>query len=107
MAVVISTVEEYNSYKFCKTRSSKLMVVKFGAEWCGPCKKINDEYNNLHKVYNATFLHVDVDELADLPDGADVQLLPTFKFFKNGVLLETFSGSNITKLKSIIDKLLI
>jgi thioredoxin 1 len=81
--------------------------VKFGAEWCGPCKKINPEYNDLHKIYNAMFLHVDVDELVDLPDAADVQALPTFKFFKNGELIETFSGSNITKLKSLIDKLII
>lgn len=50
------------------------------------------------------FVHVDVDELEDLPDGGDVRGVPTFKFFKDGKLLDSFSGANKDKLKELIVK---
>ncbi len=59
------------------------------AEWCGPCKFIAPTFEEYSKEYtDVVFIHVDVDVLDDLPDGADVRGVPTFKFFKDGKLLD-------------------
>ena len=69
------------------------------------------------------FIHVDVDVLEDLPDGSDVRGVvsaclivrerdesdqcspqPTFKFFRDGKLLDSFSGANKDKLKELLAK---
>uniref|UniRef100_A0A7N8YIW1 Thioredoxin n=1 Tax=Mastacembelus armatus TaxID=205130 RepID=A0A7N8YIW1_9TELE len=62
-----------------KEAGDKLVVVDFSATWCGPCKKIAPEYEDLSKKpenKNVVFLKVDVDE-------AEV-CMPTFHFYKNG-----------------------
>ena len=62
-------------------------------------------FEEFSKEYqNVVFVHVDVDTLEDLPDGADVRGVPTFKFFRDGKLLDSFSGANKEKLKQFIEQ---
>ena len=94
------TNDEYNKLK---SGAGGLVVVDFSAEWCGPCKMIAPTFEALSKEHSdVVFIHVDVDTLEDLPDGADVRGVPTFKFFKAGKQLDTFSGANKDKLESNI-----
>jgi len=71
----------------------------------GPCQRIAPIFEQLATKYvNVVFVHVDVDELPNLPDVADVRGVPTFKFFKNKQLLEAFSGANPDRLEESIRK---
>eukprot|EP01125_Pyxidicula_operculata_P013475 TRINITY_DN4474_c0_g1_i1.p1 TRINITY_DN4474_c0_g1~~TRINITY_DN4474_c0_g1_i1.p1 ORF type:complete len:199 (+),score=31.84 TRINITY_DN4474_c0_g1_i1:134-730(+) len=99
----IHSEAEYNKFK---NTANKLVVVDFSATWCGPCKAIAPVYEQLAKsTPTVVFLHVDVDENRGLPDANDVSGIPTFKFFKNGKLLKTFSGANPQELKSTVEQL--
>jgi thioredoxin 1 len=91
------TNEEYEKLK----TDNNLIVVKFSAEWCGPCQAIAPEFKALAKKYAdaVTFVHVDVEELDSLHDGEDVRGLPTFMFFKDGELIDRYSGANVNKLR--------
>ena len=84
-----------------------MVVVKFSAEWCGPCKAIAPHVERLAKEHeDVVFIHVDVDneQLANCPDGQDVRGVPTFKFFKNKKLVESFAGANASKITETIVK---
>ena len=52
-----------------------------------------------------TFLKIDVDECQDIAEDQDVQAMPTFKFFKDGAVVETVVGANENKLKASLLKL--
>jgi thiol-disulfide isomerase/thioredoxin len=53
---------------------------------------ISPKFAEFSSKYNATFIHVDVDEVGDHPDVQGVSGVPHFKFFKNGALITEFSG---------------
>lgn len=82
-----------------------LVVVDFFATWCGPCKMIAPRLEELSKeMENVIFLKVDVDECEDIASEYEISSMPTFVFIKNSKVLETFSGANYDKLKSMIQK---
>jgi len=102
---MVHHVHTKDEYQNLKNTAGKLVVVDFSAEWCGPCKRIAPTYEKLSQTHSdVVFIHVDIDELEGLPDGADVQGVPTFKFFKDGTFLEQFSGADAAKLESLINK---
>jgi thiol-disulfide isomerase/thioredoxin len=48
--------------------TNQVLVVKFGAEWCGPCKKIAPNFHDYiaKAPENVIFADIDVDENMDL-----------------------------------------
>lgn len=62
------------------------VVVKFSAEWCGPCRIMNDIIKNFtdESANNVVFIEIDVDEVefSDIIETYGVRNLPTFLFFK-------------------------
>jgi thioredoxin-like negative regulator of GroEL len=68
------------------------VVVKFGAEWCKPCKRIAPAYESMAAAYagSCIFCVVDVDEVEDLALEYGASMLPTFQVC--GGLLRAGSG---------------
>lgn len=66
-------------------------------------KFIAPVFAELSKEYvDVVFIHVDVDVLDALQDGSDVRGVPTFKFFKGDKLVESFSGADKERLRSVL-----
>ncbi|XP_076632811.1 thioredoxin-2 [Colletes latitarsis] len=88
-----------------KKAGDNLVVIDFFATWCGPCKAIAPKIDELSKeMSNIVFLKVDVDEAHEITQQYQITSMPTFIFIKNGKVLETFSGANYDKLRSLILK---
>jgi len=102
------TYTQVRNQKASDTNASGLVVIDLSASWCGPCKQIAPAYAKMAEMYKdlVTFVHVDVEEpdLMDEEDFQDVRGVPTFKFFKNGKMLDQFSGANIKKVQELVQK---
>ena len=54
--------------KLQRDMGNKILIIKFGAEWCGPCKRIAPVFHAFIKSQpeNIIFADIDVDECLDL-----------------------------------------
>ncbi|MCK9224040.1 MAG: thioredoxin [Candidatus Muirbacterium halophilum] len=89
-------------------KSEKILVVDFGAEWCGPCKMIAPIIDELSIEYKekATIAKVDVDKSPDLSRKYGISGVPTILFFKDGELVKNQVGFlDKEQLKQHIDSL--
>lgn len=100
----IETEEEWNN--LLKTKDI-IIVAKFTASWCKPCKAIDPVYQTLaaaKKNTTAKFVRLDVDELDEVAATYKVAMMPTFIVIKNDQILGTMSGSDASQLETFVTK---
>ncbi|GAB1313419.1 hypothetical protein MFIFM68171_03629 [Madurella fahalii] len=69
-------------------KNNKIVLLDFFATWCGPCKIISPVVSEMSddKKYKNVFIgKIDFELLSDLSDKLDIQAMPTFLLFKDGV----------------------
>lgn len=80
------------------------VLVDFYATWCGPCRAIAPKLQQFEVKYpNVAFVKVDVDEAEDL--SREIQSMPTFQFFVDGVLTKQIEGADSSAIEALILKL--
>lgn len=92
------TSKRYEHYR----KKKDLVIIKYGAVWCGPCKQITPLMEQLAaENSDIYFLDVSVDnnQIAIHPDFNDIRNIPHFKFFLNGELVKSFVKADEEKLK--------
>jgi thioredoxin 1 len=86
-----------------KAGKKDLVVVDFSAAWCGPCKMIAPAFDDLSNEYpDCFFVKVDVDQVKAIAKRYEIMSMPTFILFRNGKVVERFSGASIEKLRDMI-----
>ena len=91
------------------------LVFKFGAEWCGPCKRIDPYYKEYKEIalkrgVAVEFHYLDIDEesIMDLmSDDLDLKLVPHFLIVRNGEVVSTLQTSQRDALFEFLDTYLI
>lgn len=75
-------------------KNSKLVLVDYGATWCGPCKKIKPILEELSGTMSdkVDIFYVDAGEQPALAQQYGVMSLPTLLFFKNGDVKDRIIG---------------
>jgi thioredoxin 1 len=86
-----------------------LKIVKFYADWSGPCQMMLPVYDELAGMYSsaASFYRIDVEDAPLLKKELGVIEMPTILFYRNGVVIDFVSGlisknSLITKLENVL-----
>ncbi len=74
-----------------------LVVVDCFAKWCGPCKMIAPQVEQLQNEYNNQIIvrKVDVDQSPDFAEMCQIGGMPTFLFYKNKKEVKRVVGANM------------
>ena len=84
------------------------VVVDFYATWCGPCKLLAPELDELAGplASKIKFVKINVDEAPALSQRFAIQAIPTLLFFKNGKVVDQIVGlPPVDDLKAHLDAL--
>ena len=78
-----------------------LVVVQYGASWCGNCRIMKPKFKKLAaENENIPFYYVDAEKLPENRKLAKVDNLPTFAIFKKG---ELFNQVQTNQAESLIN----
>jgi len=82
--------------------SQDLVLVKFSATWCGPCKALAPVVDKIAEEVSYPIYEVDIDDAMDVAAEFKIRGVPTLIAFKNGKVHNRLSGvaskENILKL---------
>ena len=85
-------------------------VIKFSAEWCGPCRMLAPAFNQMKSEFGSevNFVEYDVDNSPDQAVRYGITSVPNVVIEKNGVMLEKLVGAKpIISYKNSINKALV
>jgi len=89
-------------------KANKVVFIKFGAQWCGPCHAIQPYYDELAQKYEGRgiFLTVEVDdeEFETLVRAYKVSSIPAFHVFSDTKLVDMLVGANKDALGKLVAK---
>jgi len=76
-------------------RKHQLAVVDCWAPWCGPCLMVAPAVEELASIYRGkiVFGKLNVDENPETAERYGIEAIPTFLIFKNGELVDRFTGA--------------
>lgn len=83
-------------------------VIKFTAEWCGPCRRIAPVYESLSKESDdIIFYEVNIDKAPGIADAESVTSIPVIVFVSNGENIKDLKmvGANADTLTKNVAKL--
>jgi len=91
------------------TKSGKVVMIDFWAEWCGPCRMITPIVEELSKEFEGKAIigKVNVDENPGITTKLKIRNIPTLLFYKDGVEVDKIVGASskpaiASKLNSLL-----
>ncbi|KAF5735517.1 thioredoxin family protein [Tripterygium wilfordii] len=86
-------------------KSPKLMVIDFGATWCGSCNFMESAIKAMaSKFTDVQFSKIDIDELNDVAQKFKVRAIPTIVLVKKGKEVDRVVGAAKHELEKKIEK---
>jgi thioredoxin 1 len=74
--------------------STKVVLVDFWAEWCGPCRMLSPILDEISKEFGEKIdiAKIDIESNPNVPSEYGVRGIPALMLFKDGKLLDTKIG---------------
>lgn len=86
---------------------NSVVVVDFGATWCGPCRALAPAIENLAATYQgkAVVGSIDIEESPETTEKYAIRSVPTILFFKDGKMVPDLKTVGLTPEKKLADKI--
>jgi thioredoxin len=89
MTVIELTHENFES----EIKKSKLMIVDFYANWCGPCQMLKPVFKKVSEEFKKIkFAKVNTEEEQELAEKCEIKSIPCLIIFRNGEEIERMVG---------------
>jgi thiol-disulfide isomerase/thioredoxin len=83
--------------------SNEVVLVQFSASWCGNCRIMKPKFKKMaSENENVPFFMVDAEQFTESRKLANVDNLPTFAAFKNGVLVNQTQTNKAEVLAELV-----
>ena len=84
------------------------ILLFFTASWCGPCKRIYPQLEDLYKKMNKDIINIykisiDDDENEKICEIFKVESVPSFYLLKNKECINTLKGADINGIKKMLN----
>lgn len=77
-----------------EVKKSEITIVKYYADWCGPCKMMTPIVNKIgDERENVNVISINIDEETELVQKNNIASVPTLAFYKNGVFVKNTAGA--------------
>ena len=90
---VISEIADRNAFMTLLQNNPGIIVIKLGAEWCGPCKKMLPILSEIADEGIITIGKLNADENPVKSSQFSVSSIPTMILFKDGQPVHTVIGA--------------
>lgn len=84
-------VNDENLQSFLET--DKLVILKFGAEWCSPCRMIEPIIEELSEDADISVGSINVDDNPESSMKYGIRSIPAIYFIKNGEVVDKVVGA--------------
>lgn len=79
------------------TSVTGIIVAKFGAEWCMPCKALRKTMDSMVSEFpDVRFIEIDVENSPEIANEFGITSVPTLMYFCNGEIVHMSVG-NVSK----------
>lgn len=96
---------KYLEKNFLEEVENKKILVDFYANWCGPCKMMNEVFESVEDNIDIDILKIDVDKFPDIARQYNVMSIPTLYLMDNKKIIKNHIGYlNPTELIEFIKK---
>ena len=86
-------LQNHQQFEEILAKKAPITIIKFGATWCGPCKRI-DKDMLLGLSTQITWYDCDIDQNPETADYCGISSVPTFLAVVNGQLKPLFQSSD-------------
>ena len=101
MVTVLKTRQELKNH----VNKHDVVIVKFKAEWCGPCKKVAPHIKTLMEKFNKiNYVEVDVDDGSNSASYLRIRTIPTIISYLKGDIHEILSSSKTSDITQFFIK---
>jgi thioredoxin 1 len=106
----VSSIDHWNEIVTAHEKNGSILVCKFSANWCAPCKALVPKIDSLSLSYDENkvlFLSIDIEENKEIASKFDINSMPTTLLIKNCKIVKTVVGVDLVAIKGGIDNILV